>query len=288
MKKTLFALLFSTRVINLISWLNRKRVPIICYHSVTSDAAPVARDPHKQHIPETLFLSHLDYLQGHHNVISLSEYVEARRKKRRLPDRSVVLTFDDGFEDFYSVAAPHLYERKLPVTVFIITDRAFGRFVPEGESFLSWDQIRELAAGGVEIGSHSCSHLPLSGLSREEVTKELSESRALLHSNVGCAPVSLSYPFGQTSESISRLAQSMGFTCAIASDSGPNTEDASIFLLSRTVIASDDDVATFAARVSGLTSLIGGCKRFLGAGKTVSWRPSFGQYGSTAPEFYVD
>jgi len=288
MKKTLFALLFSTRVINLISWLNRKRVPIICYHSVTGDAAPVARDPHKQHIPVKLFLSQLDYLQTHHNVISLSEYVEARRNKRKLPDRSVVLTFDDGFEDFYSVAAPHLYERKLPATVFIITDRVFGRFVPEGESFLSWDQIRELAAGGIEIGSHSCSHLPLSGLTREEGNKELSESRALLQSNVGCSPIPLSYPFGQTSESISRLAQSMDFTCAIASDSGPNREDASIFMLSRTVIASDDDVATFAARVSGLTSLIGRCKRFLGAEKTVSWRPSFGQYGSTAPEFYVD
>src|SRR5204863_4528620 len=115
-----------------------------------------------------------------------------------------------------------------------------------------------------------------------------SESRALLQSNVGCSPIPLSYPFGQTSESISRLAQSMGFTCAIASDSGPNTEDASIFMLSRTVIASDDDVATFAARVSGLTSLIGRCKRFLGTGKTVSWRPSFGPYGSTAREFYVD
>jgi peptidoglycan/xylan/chitin deacetylase (PgdA/CDA1 family) len=288
MKKFLFALLFSTRVISLISWLNRKRVPILCYHSVTSDSAPVARDPHKQHIPLKLFLSHLDYLREHHNVISLAQYVEARVNKRRLPDRSVVLTFDDGFEDFYTVAAPHLNQRKLPATVFIIIDRAFGRFVPKGESFLSWDQIRELAAAGIEIGSHSCSHLPLSELSREEATKELSESRALLESNLGCSPIPLSYPFGQTSESISRMAQSMGFTCAIASDSGPNSDKASIFRLSRTVIASDDDVAAFAARVSGLTSWITRCKRFLRAEQTVSWKPSFGQYGSTAPEFYVD
>src|SRR3954465_732647 len=108
MKKSLFALLLSTRVLGLISWLNRKRVPIICYHSVTSEAVAVERDPYKQHIPLKSFLGHLDYLQAHHNVISLSEYVEARRNKRRLPDRSVVLTFDDGFEDFYSVVAPQL------------------------------------------------------------------------------------------------------------------------------------------------------------------------------------
>jgi peptidoglycan/xylan/chitin deacetylase (PgdA/CDA1 family) len=288
MKKLLFALLFSTRLVRLVSWLNRKRVPIVCYHSVTSDAAPVERDPHKQHIPLRLFLSHLDYLQTNYNVVSLSEYVQARRNNLNLPDYSVVLTFDDGFEDFQSIAAPHLRQRKLPATVFIITDRAFGRFVPKGESFLNWDQIRELAAAGIGIGSHSCSHLPLSELSLEEVTKELSESRALLESNVGCAPVPLSYPFGQTSESISGLAQSLGFTCAIASDSGPNSKDASIYQLSRTVIASDDDVASFAARVSGLTWCISRCKRFLRVGQTVSWKPSFRRYGSTAPEFYVD
>jgi peptidoglycan/xylan/chitin deacetylase (PgdA/CDA1 family) len=288
MKKLLFALLLSTRVIRLISWLNRKRVPIICYHSVTSDAVPVERDPHKQHIPLKLFLRHLDYLQRHHNVISLSEYLRARQNNVRLPDRSAVITFDDGFEDFYTVAAPHLFQRKLPATVFIITDRAFGRFVPKGESFLTWDQIRELADAGIDIGSHSCSHLPLSELSLEEVTKELSESRTLLETQVGRSPIPLSYPFGQTSESISRLTQSLGFTCAIASDSGPNSEDASIYRLSRTVIASDDDVAPFAARVSGFTWWMSRCKRLLRAEKSVSWKPSFGQYGSTAPEFYVD
>ena len=288
MKKFLFALLYSTRAIGLISWLNRKRVSIICYHSVTDDADRVERDLYKQHIPLTRFLSHLDYLQAHHTVISLSQYVDARRNNLRLPNRSVVLTFDDGFEDFYTIAAPHLHQRRLPATVFIITERAFGRSVPKGESCLNWDQIRELAAAGIEIGSHTCSHLPLSEMSREEVTKELSESRALLESSVGCSPIALSYPFGQTSEAISRLAQSLGYACAIASDSGPNPENASMFRLSRTVIASDDDVAPFAARVSGLTSWIARCKRFLRAGESVSWQPSFRRYGSTAPDFYPD
>ena len=288
MKNFLFALLLSTRVLDLISWLNRKRVPIICYHSVTSDADRVERDPHKQHIPLSLFLSHLDYLQEHHNVISLSQYVDARRNNRRLPDRSVVLTFDDGFEDFYTVAAPHLCQRRLPATVFIITERAYGRLIPKGESFLNWDQIRELAAAGIEIGSHTCSHVPLSELSLEEATKELSASRAFLESNVGCSPIPLSYPFGQTSESISRLAQALGFTCAIATDSGPNSEEASIFRLGRTVIASDDGVAPFAARVSGLTSWIDRCRRFLRAEQNVSWKRSFDRYGSTAPDFYPD
>ena len=66
------------------------------------------------------------------------------------------------------MVAPQLRQRELPATVFIITDRAFGRFIPNGESFLSWEQIKELAAAGVEIGSHSCSHVPLPELSLDE------------------------------------------------------------------------------------------------------------------------
>jgi peptidoglycan/xylan/chitin deacetylase (PgdA/CDA1 family) len=288
MKKYLFALLHSTRAINLVSWLNRKRVPIVCYHSVTSEAAPVDHDPHKQHLPLQLFQRQLDYLQNRYNVISLSDYVAARRANRALPDYSIILTFDDGFEDFYSVAAPQLRQRKLPATVFVITDRAFGRFVPNGESFLNWQQIRELAAAGIEIGSHSCSHVPLPELSLEEAAKELGESRTLMETTIGVSPVSLSYPFGQTCPSISALAESLGYTCAIASDSGPNADDASIYQLSRTVIASDDNVSAFAARVSGLTWWISRCKRFFRAEPKVAWKPSFRQYGSTAPEFYVD
>ena len=288
MKKYLFALLRSTRAINLVSWLNRKRVPIICYHSVTSDTAPVHHDPHKQHLPLRLFLRQLDFLDRKYNVISLSDYVAARRARRTLPDYSIILTFDDGFEDFYSVVAPQLRQRKMPATVFVITDRAFGRFVPQGETFLNWEQIRELAAAGIEIGSHSCSHVPLPELSLEEVARELTESRTLTETHVGVSPVSLSYPFGQTSPSISALAESLGYDCAIASDSGPNDDNASIYQLSRTVIASDDNVSAFAVRVSGLTWWISRCKRFFRAEPKVSWKPSFRQYGPTAPEFYVD
>src|SRR5438034_1275397 len=125
MKKHLFALLHSTRAISVVAWFNRRRVPIICYHSVTSDDMRVAHDPHKQHLPLELFLRQLDFLEKKYNVISLSEFIAARRANRQLPDYSIVLTFDDGFEDFSSVVAPQLRQRELPATVFIITDRAF-------------------------------------------------------------------------------------------------------------------------------------------------------------------
>jgi peptidoglycan/xylan/chitin deacetylase (PgdA/CDA1 family) len=289
MKRFFFALSRSTRVISVIAWLNRKRVPILCYHSVTDGAEAVQPDPHKQHIPLHLFLQHLDYLNKKHNVVSLPEFQKARRERRALPDYSVVLTFDDGFEDFYKVVAPHLGRRKLPATVFVITERAGDSFVSNGESFLSWAEIRELASSGIDIGSHTCSHPYLPDLSVLDVTKELSESQAAIRSQLDQGQVSLSYPYGQVSESISRLAKSIGYSCAIASDAGPNDQSANLYELSRTVIASDDDIATFSARVSGLTWWISRSRGLFRSETDASWEPSFSRrYGSTAAQSYLD
>jgi len=287
MKKFLFALLHSTRVIRVISWVNRKHVPILCYHSVIESAHQITPDPHKQHIPLPLFLQHLDYLQRHHCLLTLSEFQSARRENRALPDHAVVLTFDDGFQDFATVVAPHLTRRNVPATVFVITDRAYGNLPPNGESFLTWEEIRELANSGLDIGSHTCAHPCLPDLSLPDVMRELSESQAAVRIHTRQAEVALSYPFGQTSEQISRLASSAGYSCAIAADSGPNPQTVDLHTLSRTVIASDDDVPSFAARVSGLTWWITRIRRVFRDDRKEAGNPSFSRrYRSATVESY--
>jgi peptidoglycan/xylan/chitin deacetylase (PgdA/CDA1 family) len=253
MKRFAFALLHATRVLNFISWLNRRKVAILCYHSVIGSADPISNDPFKQHIPLPLFLKHLDHLESNYSVISLAEFLRAKRENGRLPDYSVVLTFDDGFQDFRTIAADHLARRKFPATVFVITGRADGSLPPNGESFLSWDEIKELAASGTQVGSHTCSHPKLPDLPFEELRRELADARTAIASHVAQEGIPLSYPYGQTSEVISELAESLGYCCGITDTLGPNGEDADVFALTRTVIASDDDLATFSARVSGLT-----------------------------------
>ena len=263
MKRYLFALLQSTRVLSFVSWLNRKKVTILSYHSVLDGDEPARVDPYKQHIPLRLFQKHLDYLQHNRAVISLSEFLSAKHEHRRLPNYSVVLTFEDGFEDFYTVAASQLAQRQLAATVFIITDRADRRLPPNGESFLSWQQVQELASCGMEIGSHTCSHPRLPELPLEEVRRELADSRATIIGQVNPPDVPLSFPHGRTSESISQLAQSLGYSCAITTTLGFNGREADIFALRRTTIASDDDLATFVARLSGLTWWISILRRFI-------------------------
>ena len=288
MKKFLFALLQSTRVLSFVSWLNRRKVTILSYHSVLDGDEPVRVDPYKQHIPLRLFQKHLDYLQHNCTVVSLSEFLNAKREHRRLPNYSVVLTFEDGFEDFYTVAAGQLGQRQLAATVFVITDRADGRLPPNGESFLSWRQVKELKSSGIEIGSHTCSHPRLPELPMEEVRRELADSRAAIMAHVNASYVPLSFPHGRTSESISQLAQSLGYSCAITTTLGHNGRDADIFALRRTTIASDDDLATFAARVSGLTWWISILRRYIfGADTKDELQPDCSvSYEPLAPETY--
>lgn len=256
MKRFLFALLKATGVIRLLAWFNRGKATILCYHSVVEDDLPAPHDPHKQHIRLSLFLEHLDFLQENYRVITLDHFLRALRNKHRLPDYSIVLTFDDGFHDFFSVAAKELTERQLPATVFMITGRADSSLPPNGESFLSWQDVEQLARSGIQVGSHTCSHARLPDLSLDEVRRELAESRKAILDHVQQVDLPLSYPYGETSQSVSKVARSLGYSCGITGDVGLNSSDSDIFALRRTVIASDDDLATFAARVSGLTGWV--------------------------------
>ena len=98
------------------------------------------------------------------------------------------------------------------------------------------------------MGSHTCSHPSLLELPFAEARRELADSRTAILAHLSEEDVPLSYPYGQTSETVSKLVESLGYSCGITGTLGPNRSDADLFALSRTVIASDDDLVTFAAR----------------------------------------
>jgi peptidoglycan/xylan/chitin deacetylase (PgdA/CDA1 family) len=261
-KKFLFALLFATRLTRLAAWLNRHKVTILCYHSVTRQLETIPDDPHKLHLQIDSFLHHLDYLQAHYRIVSLSEFVKARRENIALPSDLAILTFDDGVRNFLTVVAPILLERKIPATSFIVTGESFTQetstlgeqWTPKDNcSYLSWSEVCQLADQGVEFGSHTSNHLALPDIPPARARGELEESLKTLQSYLGPNSFPLSYPHGRTSEGISRLSQSIGYSCAVTTKLGQNDAECDLFALRRTVIASDDDLPTFAARLSGLT-----------------------------------
>lgn len=263
MKKLLFALLHVAGATRVSAWLNRRRVVVLCYHCVTPRPDLVGDDPHKQHLPLELFNAHLDHLQSRYRVIPLAEFLAARRERRRLPDYSVVLTFDDGMRNFLTLAAPALADRSLHATAFVVTSaaeaaealpaRAADWSRDDEFAYLSWSEIRALARDGrVEFGSHSRTHPRLTEQPPAEVERELGDSYRALASLTGRRDLPFAYPHGRASAYLSERVREHGYSCALTTDEGLNDDATDGFALRRLAVPSDDDLATFAARVSGL------------------------------------
>lgn len=262
MKKFLFAVLYRLGATRFAAWWNRNRVVFLCYHGVTEHPSRSSTDPKGLHVNHLQFAAHLDFLQRHYHIISLGDYLAAHSNGRSLHPYSVVLTFDDGFRNFLTAAAPLLTARKIPATVFLITDKAAAEsdanrdraWRPEDDRrYLSWSEAQMLKAEhGFEFGSHTCSHSPLLGLSAADTERELLHSFNKLVTQLGVEKPTLSYPKGEYSSLLAADARKLGYACALTTDRGRNEMDHDLFTLGRTLIGDNDDVASFAVRVSGL------------------------------------
>jgi peptidoglycan/xylan/chitin deacetylase (PgdA/CDA1 family) len=189
-------------------------ITILNYHSVSdspvASIAPFAVGP-------TVLARHLDLIvAGHHPVFTVAELAK-RLERDDVPRRTVVITFDDGFEDNLSVAAPLLRERRLPATVFVTTgflSGVDGPACPPPGPMLAWDQLADLEAAGIEVGSHAHTHRQLDVLSRAEAGREIRLGRELLESALRHRVTSLAYPHGYASAAVEAEARASGFRSA--------------------------------------------------------------------------
>jgi peptidoglycan/xylan/chitin deacetylase (PgdA/CDA1 family) len=264
MKKTVFTLLHKLQVTRLAAWWNRKRVVILCYHGVTERRTRHPNDLSGLHVRADRFEAQLNYLRRHYQVISLAKFLDARRTNAPLPHNSVVLTFDDGYRNFLTVALTRLVEREMPVSVFLITDRIPAESQPDrkrwseldDETFLSWEEVKSLSQHGVEFGSHTCSHRKLSQMPAADAEKELRISHESIGMHLSQPTMPLAFPYGAYSDEVVAMTRELPYTCALTTDAGTNGPSTDLFLLRRNLIGDDDDEALFAARVSGLARLL--------------------------------
>jgi peptidoglycan/xylan/chitin deacetylase (PgdA/CDA1 family) len=137
--------------------------------------------------------------------ISLKEAIAHRRERGSWPEDRVVITFDDGYANVYEAAMPSMAKHGFTATVFIVSGHIGGYNdwtpPPAGlgkRAMLTWEQVSDLAAAGIEIGAHTRNHPDLRWLSAPESEEEIVASREVIEDRLGQAVESFAYPFGHS------------------------------------------------------------------------------------------
>ncbi|MDP8235178.1 MAG: polysaccharide deacetylase family protein [Candidatus Erginobacter occultus] len=197
-------------------------------------------------------------LQSGRPVKTLSAAFAGGGPDRERREPAVVLTFDDGYRDFYDNVFPILRRRSLPATVFVVPGFIEGRveldrYRGRGEisRSLSWEMLAEMGKGRVEVGSHSLSHRELTGLDRAEAETEIVESAAVIERKLGTRPEWFAYPRGKADSVLAGLVRAAGYRGAVTVRPGVNRPDGDLFLLRRTEISGDDDREDFLLKLRG-------------------------------------
>jgi peptidoglycan/xylan/chitin deacetylase (PgdA/CDA1 family)/glycosyltransferase involved in cell wall biosynthesis len=222
--------------------------PVLMYHAIGLPDEPASAFV----IPADHFSKQMIWLKrlGYH-PISLAQFLACKRNNQLPPVRSVVITFDDGYEDNYIYAFPILRQYNLPATIFLVSNSIglVNNWDYEGElcgrPIMSWSQIQEMIGQGIEFGAHSSSHPALPAISLPQAEDEITGSRKLLESRLG-VPVNLfAYPYGEHNPSIQTMVQNAGFMAGCTIDTGLNTMITPPSLLRRAEVQGTDSLARF-------------------------------------------
>ena len=163
------------------------------------------------------FEAHLEEIRtGGHTVMPVPEILERMRNAAELPDRTLGITVDDAYSSVYRIAWPRLKKAGLPFTLFVSTD-AVDHATP---GYMTWDQIRELKAAGVTIGSQTASHPHLPDIELEQVKIELDRAAQRIADETGERPALFAYPYGEYGSAIQRIVAARGYVAAFGQHSG--------------------------------------------------------------------
>ena len=223
---------------------DRYVVPIITYHNVTDGKNAL------NNVTPASFAVQMKFLKKHYyNVISFDDYVLGTKKGRAFGRNTVVIHFDDGYEDNYTNAFPILKTYRFPASIFIVSD-SVGT-----PNFITWDQIKEMEKHDIEFGSHTRRHAYLPDVSYELAVDEIVNSKKIIEDRLGHPIKYFVYPSGGFSESVEGIVMNAGYEAAATTNRGTDTFNRNLFELNRVRIKDKDNSFVLWAKVSGYYNL---------------------------------
>ncbi len=216
---------------------NEVLVPILLYHRID-----VSEIDSQYYVSPEKFEEQMKLLRDWgYTTITTRLLVKAIAEGANLPQHPILITFDDGHLNNYTTAFPIMKKYGFTGIVYIV-----GGYMGTPE-YMNVDQIREMAKGGWEVGSHTMRHLDLTSLDPEQQQYEIFESRRFLESEIGVPVLTFSYPFGVTNRTVINMAYSAGYIAAMGLGYTHDQGTSNLFTLQRRDINGTRDLKSFAS-----------------------------------------
>jgi peptidoglycan/xylan/chitin deacetylase (PgdA/CDA1 family) len=223
-----------------------KEVPILMYHyiePVQPNADSVRRG--LTVAPET-FRKQMKWLKDNgYATVTASKYFDAIVKGEKMSDKTVLITFDDGYKDIYQHAIPILREYGQTATMFIIARRN-GAEYPE---YMNQDEIRDIDTWGFEIGSHSLTHPNLVNLGLEMAKGEIQGSKEDLEKIIGHTVNFFCYPLGKYNSDTVNLVREVGYKGAFTTETGVVVSNNNVFRMPRLRMTETINIEGFVSKL---------------------------------------
>lgn len=260
--------------------LNREmHVPILAYHEISNLPENIAKS-HPYNVSPKVFEEQMRFLsESEYSVVKLEDVISSLTDKSgSMQSRTVVLTFDDGYKNFYDIAFPILRKNRFPATVFLASD-----YIDEKEVFpwlpmpmdfdvklrevlrrswlpLSWREICQMSKNNISFGSHTASHTNLRYLDIQGFESEVKKSQDTIWKSIGIKPTLFSFPFSfpgyaashrEIVKETTKILKKNGFVGACTTLIGTNSTRSDVYRLKRIQIKNTDKLIDFRAKIEG-------------------------------------
>lgn len=209
-------------------------VRVLYYHSVDANAGNEVTIT-----PESL-KKQLQYINdNNYTTITMKELYDYLNNNAPIPEKSIIITFDDGYMNNYTEAFPILKELNMKATIFCVGNSLDGSY------YLSHEALKEMSDYGIDIESHTVNHVHLDTLSYDEQLSEMKNSKEILENITGREVISIAYPFGDYNADTIKATKQAGYSLGFTTNLGLAYRSSDEFELDRIYISSNYDMNTF-------------------------------------------
>ena len=204
----------------------RQSIPVLMYHSITDKENGLFK------VNKNTFYEQMKYLKdNNYNTLSLDEVHKHLVNNMPFNDKSVVITFDDGYRDNYKNAYPILKKFNIKATIFVITDN-----IDKNSYYMNSDELKEVSLCNVDIESHTTNHSKLDKLSHSERIKVLKDSKRCLSVLLNKDIKYIAYPFGRYNDEVIKDVKEEGYAMSFTTKIGLATTSQDLYELKRVII----------------------------------------------------